>query len=158
MDEDTQTTTLPSSPSDSVSSSAPDAGTNAAVDAATQIDFLIKQFITELDEIKEKLKEQRSMVKDAIITNVEYKDADDGVKAANKRKKEIANVIADQASVRQAQEQIRSLQESAKTIEKKLSSYLKQYVDTFNTRTIEDAQGRLKEIVTLYKLVAKTSE
>jgi Mg2+ and Co2+ transporter CorA len=128
---------------------------SAAVDTATQVDFLVKQMISQIDQMKDQLKEHRQMLKDAFITNVQHKDLADQIKDLTKKKKEMSQAIGNQESVKQTKEEIRTLAEDLKTVEKKLSQYLQQYVETFNSRTIEDANGNLKEIVTLYKLVSR---
>jgi hypothetical protein len=128
---------------------------SSAVDTATQVDFLVKQMITQIDQMRGELKEKRQMLKDAFGTNIQYKDASDKLKELTKAKKEIGQSIANQESVRSNREEIHALSEDLKTVEKKLSQYLEQYVETFKSRTIEDANGNLKEIVTLYKLVSR---
>ncbi len=128
---------------------------SSAVDTATQVDFLVKQMIGQIEQMREQLKEQRQMLKDAYETNVQFKDLADQVKDITRKKKEISQAIANQESVKHTRGEIRTLSEDLKTIEKKLSQYLQQYVETFNSRTIEDSNGNLKEIVTLYKLVSR---
>lgn len=130
---------------------------NAAVDTATQVDFLVKQMISQIDQTKEQLKEHRQMLKDAYATNMQHKELSDQIKDLAKKKKEISQAISNQESVKQTKEEIRTLSEDLKTVEKKLSGYLQQYVEAFNSRTIEDAEGRLKEIVTVYKLIARAT-
>lgn len=128
---------------------------SAAADTAVQVDFLVKQMISQIDQMREQLKEHRQMLKDAFATNLQHKELNDQIKDLNRKKKEMSTAISNQESVKQTREEIRTLSEDLKTVEKKLSQYLQQYVETFNSRTIEDAEGRLKEIVTLYKLVSR---
>jgi len=130
---------------------------SAAVDTAVQVDFLVKQMISQIDQMRMQLKEHRQMLKDAFGTNVQHKELNDQIKDLNRKKKEMSTAISNQGSVKQTREEIRTLSEDLKTVEKKLSQYLQQYVETFNSRTIEDAEGRLKEIVTLYKLVSRAT-
>lgn len=130
---------------------------SAAVDTATQVDFLVKQMISQIEQMRNELKEHRQMLKDAFATNVQHKDLSDQIKDLTRKKKEMSQAIGNQESVRNTREEIKTLSEDLKTVEKKLSQYLQQYVETFNSRTIEDANGNLKEIVTLYKLVSRSS-
>lgn len=128
---------------------------SAAADTAVQVDFLVKQMISQIDQMREQLKEHRQMLKDAFATNIQHKELNDQIKDLARKKKEMSQAIGNQESVKKTRDEIRTLSEDLKTVEKKLSQYLQQYVETFNSRTIEDAEGRLKEIVTLYKLVAR---
>ena len=82
-----------------------------------------------------------------------FGDISEKVKEATKKRKEVSQTISNQESVRQTKQEINSLSEDLKTIEKKLSGYLEQYVTTYKTRTIEASDGKLKEIITVYKLI-----
>lgn len=132
-----------------------DAVNQGAVDTATQVDFLVKSLIAEQGDIREKLKEQRAMLKDVLESDVNYRDIDNQMKELAKRKKQVAQTLAESASAKQAKEETQNLRNDLKVIEKKLMGYLQQYLDTYNSRTIEDRDGQLREIVTLYKLVKK---
>jgi DNA repair exonuclease SbcCD ATPase subunit len=130
---------------------------SAALDAATQVSFLVKQLIGEIDNLRERLKEHRSMVKDAFGTHIEHKTVSDQIRDLNRKKKEIGQGIANSEAVRQARNEIKVLSEDLKTVEKKLSGYLQQYIEMFNSRTVEDPHGNLKEIVTLHKLISRSA-
>ncbi|EKD67728.1 MAG: hypothetical protein ACD_48C00246G0001 [uncultured bacterium] len=125
------------------------------VDTAMQVDFLVKSLIAEQGTLTEQLKEQRAMLKDALQSSGEYQDVEEKIRDLSKQKKQIRQKLMSTEAVRQAQEEVTSIQESIKTIDKKLSSYLQQYLETYHSRTIEDQDGKLREIVTLYKLVKK---
>lgn len=128
-----------------------------AVNTATQVDFLVKQFITDIERIRQQLKEQRAMIKDAYESDINYRDVSNQMKELTKKKKEIQKSLGSHASVKQSQDEIKALASELKEIEKKLSQYLEQYVETYKSRTIEDSNGNLKEIVRVYKLVQRTS-
>lgn len=128
----------------------------AAVDTAMQVDFLVKSLIAEQATLTEQLKEQRAMLKDALQSSGEYQDIEDKIRDLNKHKKQIKQKLMSTEAVKQTQEEISGIQESLKSIEKKLSSYLQQYLETYHSRTIEDQDGKLREIVTLYKLIKKS--
>lgn len=128
-----------------------------AIDNAQQVDFLVKSLIAEQADIREKLKEQRAMLKDVLESDVNYRDIDEQMKNLAKRKKQVQQTLADSEGTKQAKEEMQGLRNDLKVVEKKLTGYLQQYLDTYNTRTIEDRDGQLREIITQYKLVKKVA-
>jgi len=124
-----------------------------AVSATVQVDFLVKQMSADLDKLTEQIREQRRMVTDALKSDSRYQEISEKIKDLNKQRQSVQKELSANESVQKAREELQELNNQRKTIQSKLSDYLRQYVETFNSKTLEDLEGNLKEIVTQYKLI-----
>jgi predicted nuclease with TOPRIM domain len=124
-----------------------------AVSATVQVDFLVKQMSADLDKLTEQIREQRRMVTDALKSDSRYQEISEKIKDLNKQRQSVQKELSANESVQKAREELQELNNQRKTIQSKLSDYLRQYVETFNSKTLEDLEGNLKEIITQYKLI-----
>ncbi|MBI4136731.1 hypothetical protein HY469_01595 [Candidatus Roizmanbacteria bacterium] len=126
---------------------------NTAVSASQQIDYLVKQMSADLDRLGEQIKEQRQMVTDAFKNDSHYQELTEKIGDLNKQRMAVQKELSGNDAVKRAKEELLELNNQRKELVNKLSDYLRQYVETFNSKTLEDLEGNLKEIITQYRLV-----
>ncbi|KKR49991.1 hypothetical protein A3A55_00475 [Candidatus Roizmanbacteria bacterium RIFCSPLOWO2_01_FULL_40_14] len=126
---------------------------SVAVSATQQIDYLVKQMSADLDKLGDQIKEQRQMVTDAFKNDSRYQEMNEKIKDLNKQRQVIQKELSGNEAVQRAKKELDELNNQRKALMSKLSEYLKQYVEQFNSRTLKDLEGNLKEIITQYKLV-----
>lgn len=117
---------------------------------------LINDYSHTLDEIKGKLREQRQMVKDAFENDQQYHELSEKVKNLNKEKNAIKQRILKTPVAAAATVKIKELQTEVKDMEDKLSGYLQEFQRVSGTNVIEGADGELRQIVPVYRLVKKS--
>ena len=125
----------------------------AAVSASQQVDYLVKQLSADLDKLNEQIREQRQMVTDTMKSDSRYQELSEKIKDFNKQRQAVQKELSANDSVRKAKEELQDMNNQRKEMMHKLSEYLRQYVEAFNSKTLEDLEGNLKEIITQYKLV-----
>ena len=131
--------------------------TNKSDQATQALDLtsLINRYVADIEKVKNKLKEQRQMFKDAFENDKEYHDKNEVVKAATKEKNAVKQRIMRLPGVESAAEKTQELQSELKELNQALSGYLQEHIRTTGTRVIETEDGKLREIVPVYKLVNK---
>ena len=134
-----------------------DDGNEQAVSVSQQIDYLVKQLSADVDKLGGQIKEQRQMVKDALVSDSRYQELSERINDFNKQRQSIQKELSNNEAVQKAKEELQELNNQRKSLQHKLSDYLRQYVEKFNSKTLEDLEGNLKEIVTQYKLVKQKS-
>jgi len=122
------------------------------VSQSTQVDFLLKSCLAEQEDIKDKIKEQREMLKNVLETDASYHELKDKMNELNKRRKEIVTKLSNTAAVSQVKEEMIALRKAQKELKQKLARYLAQYVETSGMRSFEDPNGAIRKIVTVYAL------
>lgn len=122
------------------------------VSQSTQVDFLLKSCLAEQEDIKDKIKEQREMLKNVLETDASYHELKDKMNELNKRRKEIVTKLSNTAAVSQVKEEMNGLRQAQKELKQKLTRYLAQYVETSGMRSFEDPKGGIRKIVTVYTL------
>ena len=136
-----------------------DDASQQALSASQQVDFLVKQLSADLDKLSEQIREQRQMVKDAMASDSRYQELSAKIQDLNKQRQAVQKELSSSESLQKAREELEELNNQRKSMQSKLSEYLRQYIETFNSKTIEDLEGNLKQIITQYKLVRqKTSD
>lgn len=123
-----------------------------AVSQSTQVDFLLKSCLAEQDDIKEKLKEQREMLKSVLETDASFHELKEKMNELTRRRKEIVAKLSSTAAVSQVKEEMNALRQAQKELKQKLARYLAQYVETSGMRSFEDLKGEIRKIVTVYAL------
>lgn len=124
-----------------------------AVQNAIQIDELVRKYMREVAEVKEKLREEKSAFRDTFANDEEYKKLQDEINVITKKRKVVEEKISKISAVAEAKVKVQSLQDDLKNAQDMLNSYLEQYVTTYNQRTIEGFNGKMQEIIPVYKLV-----
>ena len=117
---------------------------------------LINDYIKTIDDLKGQVKMQRQMVKDALEGDKEYHDKSEEVKKINKEKNAIKQKIMKQPAVETAVAKMKDLQTELHDMDDKLSGYLQEYQRVSGTNVIEGADGEIRQIVPVYRLVKKS--
>lgn len=126
-------------------------GAMSALDLTT----LINDYDKTIGELRGELREQKSMVKDALENDQEYHEIAEKVKELNRQKSVIKQRILKTPAVDTVMTKVRDLQAELKDMEDKLSGYLQEYQRVSGTNVIEGTDGELRQIVPVYRLVKK---
>ncbi len=121
-----------------------------------ELSSLINDYVKTIDDLKDKIKVQRQMVKDALEGDKDYHDKAEQVKALNKEKNAIKQKIMKQPAVETAVAKMKELQTELRDMDDKLSGYLQEYQRVSGTNVIEGADGEMQQIVPVYRLVKKS--
>ena len=158
MDEDKTSDNTVSKEESTLDDSVVQDSNEAALSAGQQVEFLVKQLAADIDKIGVQIKEQKQMVTDAFKGDSRYQEVSEKIKDLNQQRMSVQKQLAENDAVRKAKEDLEDLNSERKALEHRLSEYLKQYVEHFDSRTIEDLSGNLKQIVTQHKLVKQKSD
>lgn len=119
---------------------------------------LINDYVRTIDEAKKQLKEQRQMVKDTFENDQQYHELSEKVKTFNKEKNAVKQKLLKTPAAEAALTKMRDLQAELKDMDDKLSGYLQEYQRVAGTNIIEGADGEIRQIVPVYKLVKKNNK
>ncbi|MDO8608991.1 MAG: hypothetical protein Q7R95_00425 [bacterium] len=125
---------------------------NSVLDITT----LINDYSKTLDEMKNQLREQRQMIKDAFENDQQYHELSEKSKNLNKEKNAIKQRILKTPAAEAAVAKAKDIQTELKDMEDRLSGYLQEYQKITGTNLIEGTDGELRQIVPVYKLVKKS--
>lgn len=119
---------------------------------------LINDYDKTMRELKEQLREQKQMVKDALEGDQEYHEFSEKVKELNRQKTAIKQRILKTPAVETVMAKVKDLQTELKDMDDKLSGYLQEYQRVAGTNVIEGTDGELRQIVPVYRLVKKPKQ
>jgi seryl-tRNA synthetase len=117
---------------------------------------LINDYDKTMGELKNQLKEQKSMIKDAFENDQEYHEIAEKVKELNRQKNAIKQRILKTPAVETVMAKVKDLQADLRDMEDKMSGYLQEYQRVSGTNVIEGVDGELRQIVPVYRLVKKS--
>ena len=117
---------------------------------------LINDYDKTMGELKNQLKEQKSMIKDAFENDQEYNEIAEKVKELNRQKNAIKQRILKTPAVETVMAKVKDLQADLRDMEDKMSGYLQEYQRVSGTNVIEGVDGELRQIVPVYRLVKKS--
>jgi hypothetical protein len=123
----------------------------------TNLDNLIKTHVTRIDNLKVEAKKFKEMLDDALANDSTYKLHDDEAKKAAKVKSATKAQILQQPGVAATAEKVKSSRAEIKELEAALSDYLREYQRLTGVNEIEGADGEVREIIYVAKLVKKSS-
>lgn len=128
--------------------------------AAGMIDLeeLIKNHIDSIDKLKEELKQAREMFEDSFNNNPTYKEHLEKVKDVTKAKNSVRQQIAKQPSVATLEQKVKDLRFDMNEKSKTLSDLLQDYKEQTGATSIETRTGKVLEIVSVAKLVSRSSK
>lgn len=132
--------------------------TNSATMSVLDLTTLINDYDKTMGELKEQLREQKQMVKDALEGDHEYHEISEKVKELNRQKTAIKQKILKTPAVETVMAKVRDMQTELKDMEDKLSGYLQEYQRVAGTNVIEGTDGELRQIVPVYRLVKKPKQ
>ena len=125
--------------------------------AMLNLEELIKNHIEAIDKLKLEIKTQREMLEDSFNNNPTYHEHDERVKEVTKAKNSVRQEIAKQPSVATLNQKVKDLRFDMNEKSKTLSDLLQDYHEQTGASSIETRDGKVLEIVSVAKLVRRTS-
>lgn len=122
------------------------------------IESLIKNNLSQASKAKEELAEQRGMLNDSLNNDVNYKEHLDKAKEANKLKNAIKAEILKRPELADTSNKVKSLTSQIKENQEAISYYLQEFQKLSGATEIEDADGEVRQIVYVAKLVKKSRD
>lgn len=120
-----------------------------------ELTSIINRYEVDIAKVKDSLKMQSGMFKDAFNGDAEFHDMDMKVKEMNKQKNAIKQRILKTPAMEAVVAKIDELKSELKDAQETLSGYLEEYQRVSGTNIIEGENGEIKEIVPVYKLVKR---
>lgn len=121
------------------------------------LEGLVKQYIAAIAKLQGELKEKSQMLNDAFEGDAVYQEHAQKAKEANRVKSATKQQILKQPAVAELNERVRNLRFDIKENQALLSDYLAQYQKATGATQIEDEEGEVLEIVSVIKLVKRSS-
>lgn len=136
-----------------------EASTSSNSDAMTvmSIDSNIKTHISSIARIKEEMKVQREMLDSALQNDPEYVEKAEAAKAATKEKSQAKQRVVKQPHAAVIADKLSAMRDETRELQDGLSYYLSEYRRLTGLSEFEDADGELGQIVTIARLVKKSS-
>lgn len=120
-----------------------------------ELTTIINRYEADIAKVKEGLKMQNGMFKDAFGGDKEFHEMDMKVKEMNKQKNAIKQRILKTPAMEAVVAKIDELKSEIKDAQETLSGYLEEYQRVSGTNIIEGENGEIKEIIPVYKLVKR---
>lgn len=122
------------------------------------LENLVKNYITRIEQLKDDLKKKREMLEDAFENDAIYQEHALKAKEANKIKSATKQQILKQPALAELAESVKDLQFDIKEQQAILNDYLSQYQKATGATQIETGDGEILEIVSVVKLVRRKKE
>lgn len=122
------------------------------------LESLIKTYAGKIDSLKKELKEKTQMMKDAFEGDAIYREHAEKAKEANRIKSATKQQILKQPVMAELSEKIKDIKFDISEQNAILADYLNQYRQQTGATQIEMEDGEVMEIVSVTKLVKKSSE
>jgi|SRR5579885_3318752 len=135
-----------------------DVSANDAASTLLSLEQLIKNHVESIDKLKLELKQSRQMYDDSFANDPTYRELTEQAKEASKKRNQLKQQISKQPSVAQLAQKIKDLAFDLREQTKTLSDLLQDYKEQTGATQIELANGKVMEIVSILKLVAKNSK
>lgn len=126
--------------------------------AFLNLEELIKNHIEAIDKLKDDLKQAREMFEDSFTNNPTYHEHQEKVKEATKAKASVRSEISKQPAVSTLKQKVDDLRFDLNEQSKTLSDLLQDYKDQTGNTEIEARNGKIYEIVSVSKLVTRSSK
>ena len=127
------------------------------LDTLLSIESAIKERISRIEQLKADMQPHKEMLASYLDNDPVYREHSEAAKAASKQKsatkKQLLSIPAGKALV----DKLDLLKDEMKELQEGLSYYLKEYQQTTGANEIEGADGELRQIIYVAKLVRKTS-
>ena len=122
------------------------------------LENLIKGYVSKIEELGKELKEKNQMLKDAFEGDVVYREHAEKAKEANQIKSATKQQILKQPAMAELAERIKDLKFDISEQNAMLADYLRQYQQQSGATQLELDNGEIMEIVTVTKLVKRSSK
>lgn len=126
--------------------------------ALLELERLIKQYLSSIENFKKELKSKREMIDDSFSNDTVYKEQDEKAKADALIKNSTKMQILKTPALTEVKEQVDELRTQIKEAEEILSDYLLQYQKATGFNEIEVDGGETMIIVSRAKLVKGSSQ
>lgn len=134
---------------------------NAEVNAQTEdflnLESLVKTYAAKVADLEKELRDKSQMLTDALENDVVYHEQAEKVKEANKLKSATKQQILKSPNLAEISERIKEIKFDLQEGKAILSDYLQQYQKQTGANQIELDNGEILEIVSVVKLVKKSS-
>lgn len=121
------------------------------------LENLVKGYAMKIEELKKELKEKSQALKDAFESDAVYREQAEKAKEANKIKNATKQQILKQPALAELAERVKDIKFDIAEQEAMLADYLRQYREQSGATQIELGNGEVMEIVTVTKLVKRSS-
>lgn len=121
------------------------------------LENLIKGHISGIDTRKEELKKIKEMLGDILVNDPTYQEHEKLAKDANKVKSATKAQLLKAPNAAELANKIKTMAAEVKEMDAALSDYLREYQRMTGSNEIEGADGQVREIVYVAKLVKKSS-
>jgi len=120
-----------------------------------ELTTLINRYESDMKKMRDNLKIQSGMLRDAVEGDAAYHELDVQSKDLNKKKSEIKQKVMKTPAMEAVVAKIDEFKSELNDAKEMLSGYLEEYQRVSGTNIIEGENGEIKEIVPMYKLVKR---
>ena len=153
MDTNTDQTLTPEAPiEDAELVTAPRGGMNIV-----ELTALINRYEGDMKKMKDNLKIQSGMLRDAVEGDAAYHELDVQSKDLQKKKTEIKQRVMKTQAMEAVVAKVEEYKSEIKDAREMLSGYLEEYQRVAGTNIIEGEHGEIKEIIPQYRLVKRNN-
>ncbi len=122
-----------------------------------ELTALINRYESDMKKMRDNLKIQSGMLRDAVEGDAAYHDVDVQSKDIQKKKAEIKQRVMKTPAMEAVVAKIEEYKGEMKDAKEMLSGYLEKYQRVAGTNIIEGENGEIKEIVPQYRLVKRNN-
>lgn len=122
-----------------------------------ELTALINRYESDMKKMRDNLKIQSGMLRDAVEGDAAYHDVDVQSKDIQKKKTEIKQRVMKTPSMEAVVAKIEEYKGEIKDAKEMLSGYLEEYQRVAGTNIIEGENGEIKEIIQQYRLVKRNN-
>jgi len=120
-----------------------------------ELTTLINRYESDMKKMRDNLKIQSGMLRDAVEGDAAYHELDVQSKDLNKKKSEIKQKVMKTPAMEAVVAKIDEFKSELNDAKEMLSGYLEEYQRVSGTNIIEGENGEIKEIIPMYKLVKR---
>lgn len=131
---------------------------NSQVDEFLSLENLIKTYAEKVELLEKELKEKSQILKDTFESDAVYREHAQKAKEANQTKAITKQQLLKQPAMAEISERIKDLKFDIQESMVMMSDYLQQYQKQTGANQIEVGNGEVLEIVSVVKLVKKSSK
>jgi len=121
------------------------------------LEELIRMSIAKIERLRVEYKKQNEMLESVLAGDPTYRDHSEKAKEANKVKLTTKSEIMKRPDVKPVAEKVRELKAEIRDAQDSLSNYLPEYNRVSGQNQIEDADGQIREILYVAKLVKRST-
>lgn len=122
------------------------------------LEELIKSHISSIDRLSEEKRKFTELIADGFNNDAAFKEVSDKVKSVNKEKSAIRQQIMNRPGVIEIANKLKDIKSELKEKQVSLSDYLLEYQRMAGVNEIETADGDVREIVQVAKLIKKAKK